>query len=716
MRNWKNILFNIAIALNSLLVFLLIFEDRMIIPAWLQVMGRMHPLVLHFPLVIIILYAVAVIVKPPLSVKAEPSYNNATDLLLLLAVFSSVITSLAGLFLSKEEGYDPDTIFWHKWGGVVISILTLLWYGWRNNIHSRKALSVTFSAVAFFIIIITGHLGAGITHGEGFLLAPILPEKKAPVVDPEEALVYAHLVHPILESKCISCHNSKKAKGELIMETEELLLKGGKSGVLWDTTEADLGLMLYRVHLPLDEKKHMPPKGKPQLTDEEIELITQWIQHGADFDLRVAALNDQDTLKQLALAKLKTNEISSYDFDEADPSVVKKLNTANRVVASEALRSPALVVNFFNNRLFDITQVKELEKAGKQIVSLDLSRMPVKDEDLSLISRFENLRQLNLSFTEITGSRIGQLAKLKHLRNLTLSGTKVTAEHLKQLKDFPSLKIVHTWNTSVAYDDIEKLKQELSGIRFETGFRGDTITMKLSPPVILNEETFIHSSIPLRLKHYIQGATIRYTLDGTEPDSLHSPEFKGGETIEKNAVVKAKAFKPGWISSDVVEANFFRVKHIPDTVIYLTKANPKYSDDKGRLLINLEKGETDFRSGGWLGYREKMECLLVFREPVEVQNISLSTLVDVGSYIMPLQTMEVWGGSDPSKLKRLGIVKPAQPNTNQFYASRKGFECSFNPTTVKCIKLVVQPVSKLPSWHPGSGDKGWIFVDEVLVN
>src|SRR5690606_4577500 len=197
---------------------------------------------------------------------------------------------------------------------------------------------------------------------------------------------------------------SKKAKGELIMETEELLLKGGKSGVLWDTTEADLGLMLYRVHLPLDEKKHMPPKGKPQLTDEEIELITQWIQHGADFDLRVADLNDQDTLKQLALAKLKTNEISSYDFDEADPSVVKKLNTANRVVASEALRSPALVVNFFNNRLFDIAQVKELEKAGKQIVSLDLSRMPVKDEDLSLISRFENLRQLNLSFTEITGN------------------------------------------------------------------------------------------------------------------------------------------------------------------------------------------------------------------------------------------------------------------------------------------------------------------------
>jgi hypothetical protein len=26
------------------------------------------------------------------------------------------------------------------------------------------------------------------------------------------------------------------------------------------------------------------------------------------------------------------------------------------------------------------------------------------------------------------------------------------------------------------------------------------------------------------------------------------------------------------------------------------------------------------------------------------------------------------------------------------------------------------PVSKLPAWHPGKGDKGWVFTDEVFVN
>src|SRR5690606_10206542 len=151
------------------------------------------------------------------------------------------------------------------------------------------------------------------------------------------------------------------------METEELLLKGGKSGELWDTTAADLGLLLRRVHLPIEEKKHMPPQGKPQLTDQEIEIITQWIQRGSDFQLKVADLQPADTLRLLADQIFKAAEVASYDFDEADHELVKKLNTENRVVAAEALESPALSVNFFNSKLFNADQLKELDKVKKQI-------------------------------------------------------------------------------------------------------------------------------------------------------------------------------------------------------------------------------------------------------------------------------------------------------------------------------------------------------------
>ena len=716
MLRWKNSLFNISLALNCLLLFLLLFENRIVVPVWLQVVGRMHPLALHFPVVLVILYALTIIILTFRKNKTDQPFSDAADIILLLAVLSSVITALAGLFLSKEEGYDPEALQWHKWSGVVVSIFTLGWYYFSKRLHAKKVVSLVTSVMAICLISFAGHQGAGITHGQNFLLAPMMPEKKQIVVSPDEAIVFAHMVKPILESKCESCHNSKKAKGELIMETEELLQKGGKSGKLWDSTTADLGLLLRRVHLPLEAKKHMPPQGKPQLTEEEIEIITQWIHKGADFKLKVADLSPTDTLRQLANKILTAAEMAEYDFDEADPSIIEKLNTPNRVVMTEALGSPALSVNFFNSSLFNTEQLKELSKIKKQVVTLDLGKMPIKDEDLKLISGLENLRRLNLSFTKITGTTLQELNKLKYLRSLSLSGTQVNAMHLKQLENFPQLKTVYTWNTPIASADFDKLKAQVKTIRFESGFKGDTMILKLSPPVLLNEESILTKAIPLKLKHYIQGAVIRYTLDGTDPDSINSPIFKGNETIDKNANLKAKAYKPGWISSDIMQASFYKNSFTPDTVIYLTKPNDQYKDEKNKLLINHEKGFGDFRFGGWVAFREnKMECLLEFAKAVPVQSITLSSLVDVGSYIMPAQSIEVWGGNEAKNLKLLSKFTPQQPE-KYIPSAMKGLECKFNPVNVKYIKIVASPVAKLPKWHSGKGDKGWLFVDEILVN
>ena len=291
MQRWKNSLFNIAFALNCLLLFLLLFENKLSIPVWLQVAGRMHPLILHFPLALVVLYAFTTLIAGFKKENNNEIFRNLTGFLLLLAALTSVLTSLAGLFLSREDGYDAEALFWHKWSGAAISFFTLGWYYFGKQVQSKKIVSIFTSAVALLLIIFAGHQGAGITHGQNFLLAPMLPEKKQPVVSPEEAFVFADMVKPILQAKCESCHNDKKAKGELIMETEASLLKGGKSGELWDSTAADLGLMLRRVHLPMEAKKHMPPQGKPQLTEEEIGIITQWIRKGSDFKLRVADLS-----------------------------------------------------------------------------------------------------------------------------------------------------------------------------------------------------------------------------------------------------------------------------------------------------------------------------------------------------------------------------------------------------------------------------------------
>jgi len=152
MQRFKNYLFNGSIALISLLVFLLLFENRLSVPAWLQVFGRMHPMILHFPIVLLVLYVIAVVIIP-VQADHKTALNNATDLLLALTVFTAALTCLMGLFLSREPGYEPEALFWHKWGAVSILILLLFWYGFNKYILNRKILSIGISFLALTIII-----------------------------------------------------------------------------------------------------------------------------------------------------------------------------------------------------------------------------------------------------------------------------------------------------------------------------------------------------------------------------------------------------------------------------------------------------------------------------------------------------------------------------------------------------------------------------------
>src|SRR6478609_8389912 len=88
-----------------------------------------------------------------------------------------------------------------------------------------------------------------------------------------------------------------------------------------------------------------------------------------------------------------------------------------RVINAIAENSPALSVTFYNRNAFNEKQLEELNPISMQVVSLSLESMPVKDEDLKLISQFKNLRKLNLNFTEITGANLDLLKNIVTLKS-----------------------------------------------------------------------------------------------------------------------------------------------------------------------------------------------------------------------------------------------------------------------------------------------------------
>lgn len=162
------------IPLNSLLLFFVFFEPRIVLPGWLQVFGRMHPLALHFPIVLILIFA-GIIFFFPSRLRKEHWYRSATNGTLLAAAVTASVTALMGFGLSNNEGYDPDSLALHKWTGVFIPFLLYILYIARNklfhNIHAARTVSIALTV----LITVAGHHGAVITHGENFILAPLTP-------------------------------------------------------------------------------------------------------------------------------------------------------------------------------------------------------------------------------------------------------------------------------------------------------------------------------------------------------------------------------------------------------------------------------------------------------------------------------------------------------------------------------------------------------------
>ena len=90
-------------------------------------------------------------------------------------------------------------------------------------------------------------------------------------------------VFPFLKTNCIVCHNKTTTKAGLNMETPELMREGGEAGTaLIPGKGAESLVVIASRH---EQDYEMPPvnnkSGAVKLTDEEIEVLTRWIDQGA---------------------------------------------------------------------------------------------------------------------------------------------------------------------------------------------------------------------------------------------------------------------------------------------------------------------------------------------------------------------------------------------------------------------------------------------------
>ena len=314
---------------------------------------------------------------------------------------------------------------------------------------------------------------------------------------------------------------------------------------------------------------------------------------------------------------------------------------------------------------------------------------------------------------------MSSLSELKKLTSLSITGTKADLTALRSIGNNSSLKEVFIWNTAIQPNEVKELEKMFPDVHWSTGYSAaEGEVLRLTPPILVNENAVLENDEPIRLKHNLPGTLIRYTLDGTDPDTTTSPVYKEPVLIDGFVKLKTRACKDQWYSSRITQQYLFKKGITPSTAVLQQEPDKDYKGEGITTVINSKKGTADnYRDIAWIGYRNTSFAGLFGFENSPVKNITVSYARNISAYLMPPHSIEVWAGNTTDKLKKIKTVTPTQPNGDDGTRIEVvPIELSEPDRQFKFYKVVVNPVPKLPLWHQGKGQRGWIFLDEIFFN
>ncbi|MVM30643.1 ribonuclease inhibitor [Spirosoma sp. HMF4905] len=466
---------------------------------WILFWGHFHPLIVHLPIGFLLIAGLLELDRLTRRNSVSP---HTITLILFWSAVSATMACVLGYMLSQGGGYETDTLSSHQWQGIGVAVFA--WLAWAVKSENLGRI-IPFSqlmylpalGIALILLLSTGHLGGNLTHGSDYLTqympGPIrtltgvpdkLPELKVePITDVNQAMVFQQIVNPILHSRCVQCHNASKSKAGLRLDTPDMIKKGSEDGPVFVAGKGTTSDLIKVCLLPEDDEHHMPPKGKTQLEEGQIALLTWWIDQGAPFDKKVSEVKVNDAIRPVLAslggggpletggAKVATGRndgppapespVLTMKVAAADPKVIGELKKAGLLVLPLSKEQNQLEVSAVNAQTFNDTQAQLLPKLSNQIVWLKLGDTEISDATLAQVARLKNLQKLHLEQTKVTDAGLKQLKGLDYLEYLNLYGTAVTDAGLAELTNLKSLKTVYLWQTKVTEQGIANLKKNM---------------------------------------------------------------------------------------------------------------------------------------------------------------------------------------------------------------------------------------------------------------
>ena len=666
----------------------------------IKYLGNFHPVVLHLPIGAFLFTFLLFVSQKYL----KSNFNPAVRMGLLFSFITSIITSIFGYILHLNGDYDSVLVDRHMWLAIATTILIgfVLYLHKRQKPYNHVLSSFVFATV---LLTITGHNGGSLTHGKDYLKLPDF-EKEISIVSYDSIHVFNQVISPILDSKCVKCHNTGKSKGNLMLSSIDKILLGGEKGqIIKSNSSVDSRLYTY-LNLPIDDEMHMPPDGNSQLNDNEKELIKLWIDEGADF-YNFRKMNDDNFSKEIL--SFLPKEIASVDPPNRNDLVklienefrIERISTENNFIDVK-----------YQGKSFKQSYLRLLSKVSDNIKRLDLSFVDLSSIDLSRVDNFENLTYLNLNNTKLTTKKIQKLDL--DIQTLILSNNNFDVSVFDKFISNPTNERVFAYNTISDLDLTKEISANSNDkIYFGVSLDDFASNVPLKIPIITPSQTLFSNTVDVEVVSDITNPDYRYTINGDEPDSL-SNLYVGPIKIDRSSNLKFKAFKKGSRPSPVQEVFYRKIAApITDFKLLSTTVEPYAAKN---ILSNNEVGSADFRDGTWNGFiksdTRSGDMIAEFSLPEGVNEIGISSLTDYGAYILFPTKIELYDislGND-----ELVYSKNISRKFDEENAPLHTFRIPINKN-LKKVRLKVISNKKLPKGHPAEGEPAWLFIDEIML-
>ena len=674
----------------------------------IKYLGNFHPVVLHLPIGAFLFTFLLFLSQRFL----KSNFDPAIRLGLLFSFITSIITSIFGYILRLFGEYDVTLVDRHMW----LALATTLMIGIVMYLHKKQR---SFNQILYCFILstvfltITGHNGGSLTHGKDYLKLPTI-ESKISVINYDSIHVFNQVISPILDSKCVKCHNASKSKGSLMLSSVNKIQLGGERGQIIKSSSSINSRLYTYLNLPIDDKMHMPPDGNSQLNENEKELIRMWIDEGANFYSYRKISNDNFSNEIINYLPKRSNYV-----DPPSKKNLIKLVEGNFRIERISFKSNLIDVKF-TGKTFKQKDFNSLAKVDENIQRLDFSGVNLSQISLNKLRSFENLNYLNLNNTSINSDDLIRFLP-ETITTLIISNNDLKINVFEYLISNPNIKRVFAYNT---IDDKETVKQIANNsnnkIFFGISLEEFASNVPLRIPTIKFEsKTLFSDSLQIEIIKDISNPTYRYSLDGEEPDSL-SLIYKNPITIKKSSKLKIKAFKKGSLPSPTKEINYLKVADkIYDLKLYSLPTEPY---DGNNFLTDNQLGTNNFGDGNWYGFLKSTQknssknrlgdLIAEFSITEKVNEIGISCLTAYEAYILFPTKIQLY---DISKNEEKIIYsKEIKQDYNNKYNSKNIFKIPVKSNVSK-VRLKVISNKKLPVGHPAEGEPAWLFVDEILL-